>query len=590
MARSFQPALFDPAAPAISAPISERVRDLALIANAATIETARMVASIAGLAWWDAAIVTAGGNPDRLPAPPSPVTTIDLPAPVISDAKSFGRDLAALPPTEANALLGRLYTHALPAAHRATHGVFYTPRSLVSRLLAKAEAAGHQWSTARVIDPACGAGAFLVQAAERMAAALPNVDPAIQLASVSSRLKGWEIDPFAAWLAQLSTELALLPRMIACGRRLRPLAEVADALVAFSSFQGSWDLVMGNPPFGKIKDTPHIRARFHRSLHGHPNLYGMFVDLAVHLAKPETGIIAFLTPASFLGGRYFRNLRRLLRDQAPPISLDLVDSRADVFEDVLQEVTLSVLRRGGSTDVAECAVVRLMNAELRVEQTGTVFLPANPDEPWKLPRTTGDAGLIARLHAMPARLADWGYGVSTGPLVWNRHKSRLHDTKGPGRVPVVWAEAVTPDGRFELKATKKNHRGWFEPRDATDPNLVDKACVLVQRTTAKEQHRRLIAAEMPASLLSRCKVVAVENHLNMIRPIVHRPKVPLSVVAAFLATDTADRVLRCINASVAVSASELAAMPLPSADTVTAAAKGPDFAQAIRKLYGLGSK
>ncbi len=159
----------------------------------------------------------------------------------------------------------------------------------------------------------------------------------------------------------------------------------------------------------------------------------------------------------------------------------------------------------------------------------------------------------------------------TGPLVWNRHKARLHDTPKPGRVPVVWAESVTPDGRFILRATKRNHRAWFEPRGADDPNLVDRPCVLVQRTTAKEQHRRLIAAEMPPSVFGRPKLVAVENHLNMVRPIGRRPKVPLHVVAAFLATEAADRVLRCINASVAVSASELGAMPLPLPEAVTAA-------------------
>jgi adenine-specific DNA-methyltransferase len=148
---------------------------------------------------------------------------------------------------------------------------------------------------------------------------------------------------------------------------------------------------------------------------------------------------------------------------------------------------------------------------------------------------------------------------------------------------------VTPDGRFVLKATKKNHRAWFKPRGADDPNLVDQPCVLVQRTTAKEQHRRLIAAEMPAKLFGRFKKLAVENHLNMVRPIGPRPKVPLNVVAAFLATATADRVLRCINASVAVSASELEAMPLPRPDAVAAAMREHSFEQAIRGLYGLST-
>ena len=228
----------------------------------------------------------------------------------------------------------------------------------------------------------------------------------------------------------------------------------------------------------------------------------------------------------------------------------------------------------------------MTRAGLQVQPTGTLVLPTVPEAPWTLPRSPADTELVARLHAMPARLADWGYAVSTGPLVWNRHKPRLHDTPKRGRVPVVWAESVTADGRFVLRASKRNHRAWFEPRGPDDPNLVHRPCVLVQRTTAKEQNRRLIAAEMPASLLKRHGVVSVENHLNMIRPVHARPKVPLRVLAAFLATPTADRVLRCINASVAVSASELQAIPLPPAEAIVAAWRRPGFAEAVSRLYG----
>jgi adenine-specific DNA-methyltransferase len=96
----------------------------------------------------------------------------------------------------------------------------------------------------------------------------------------------------------------------------------------------------------------------------------------------------------------------------------------------------------------------------------------------------------------------------------------------------------------------------------------------------------LIAAEMPAEFVAQHGRVTVENHLNMVLPIVAKPKVPVSAVAAFLATMTADRVLRCINASVAVSASELEAMPLPAAEDLLAALASPDPEKAVARLYG----
>jgi adenine-specific DNA-methyltransferase len=58
-------------------------------------------------------------------------------------------------------------------------------------------------------------------------------------------------------------------------------AEVADALADVGASQGRWNLVMGNPPFDNVRDTPLLRAKFRRSLHGHPNFYGLLVDVAV---------------------------------------------------------------------------------------------------------------------------------------------------------------------------------------------------------------------------------------------------------------------------------------------------------------------
>jgi adenine-specific DNA-methyltransferase len=574
-----------------------RQRALSAVAATASVEAARAVAHAAALAWWHSS-AKAHGAPRLTPARlPDGLTFAELSDFTLADAGAYGHDLARLPVADAVAALGRLYTEALPPAYRAGRGAFYTPPALARRLLDKAERAGHDWHSGRAIDPSCGGGAFLVEAAARMLAMMEGAEPAIALAALGSRLRGWELDPFAAWLANVAVEGVALPLVAASGRRLAPVAELRDALGGFEDAAGQYALVMGNPPFGKVKDTPAIRTRFARSLHGHPNLYGLFTDLAVHLAERNGGIVAYLTPASFLAGHYFKALRRTLCAHAPPVSIDLLESRKDVFADVLQEVALSTFRRGSKRRQAECAVVRPERDGLRVHPTGTLVLPRDPDAPWTLPRCADDAAFVARMREMPARLADWGYAVSTGPLVWNRHKPRLHTAPGAGRIPVVWAEAVTQDGRFVHRATKKNHAPWFEPRGADDPNVVTRACVLVQRTTAKEQHRRLIAAEMPDAFVARHGRVTVENHLNMVVPIAPAarqgrnaaPKVPLSAVAAFLATMTADRVLRCINASVAVSASELEAMPLPAADALLAALAAPDAEAAVARLYGDGA-
>ena len=116
--------------------------------------------------------------------------------------------------------------------------------------------------------------------------------------------------------------------------------------------------------------------------------------------------------------------------------------------------------------------------------------------------------------------------------------------------------------------------------------------MLLQRTTAKEQCRRLIAAELPEQFIRKHGAVVVENHLNMIKPLNGTPNVSAAVLAALLNSDVVDQVFRCINGSVAVSAYELQALPLPSPDgvkdieeLVQMRARREVLEQAVEQLY-----
>jgi adenine-specific DNA-methyltransferase len=87
-------------------------------------------------------------------------------------------------------------------------------------------------------------------------------------------------------------------------------------------------------------------------------------------------------------------------------------------------------------------------------------------------------------------------------------------------------------------------------------------CVLVQRTTAKEQQRRLVACAVPAEFLEEWGGIVVENHVNVLRSTSADAVAP-EVMAAVLNSETVDQLFRCLSGSVAVSATELHALPLP---------------------------
>lgn len=528
--------------------------------------------------------------PDTLPGRPHGISTA-----MLAQAEAYGRSLAPLPVSLVCDRLGALHAGLLSAEHRARHGVYYTPPALAACLADQAEAAGLDWATARVLDPAAGCGALLVASGLRMAGALAGTEPALAARAIAARLRGWERDPVAAWIATVMLEAALLPLLRDTGQRLGDCLLTGDALDRGEA--PSFDLVIGNPPYGRQVLPPALRDRFARSLYGHANLYGVFMDLSVRLAKPG-GLICFLTPSSFLAGDYFKHLRRTLAEEAPPLRLDFVEQRKGVFDNVLQETVLATYRKAGGRGRrprrAEVRMIQIAEGSVDLRPAGHFTLPAEPTSPWILPRHAGEAALAARLRTMAHRLADWGYGVSTGPLVWNRHKPQIGERRTKGAIPLVWAESITADGRFSYRCEKANHKPWFTPAPGDEWLLTRAPCVLLQRTTAKEQARRLIAAEMPAGFIAAHGAVTVENHVNMLVARVPRPPVSPAVLAAFLNSRAADRAFRCLSGSVAVSAFELQALPLPDpaalaplARLVAAGAARALLDEACDRLYGL---
>ncbi len=486
---------------------------------------------------------------------------------VLDLARAIGDEAARLSIEQASYQLSATYTALVPAGTRSELGMYYTPPALTDRLLDMAEEAGIDWRTARVLDPACGGGAFLLPVAMRMIAASEDLSPAERLRTITNRLQGFEIDPFAGWLTQTWLEIGLADLLAQTGAKLPQLVKVCDTL-AQEPNGALFDLVIGNPPYGRLPLSPEQRRRFSRSLYGHANLYGVFTDVAMRWAE-ITGVIAYVTPTSFLGGEYFKALRSLLAQDAPPFAIDFIEARRGVFEDVLQETLLATYKRNQAIDDTAVHYLSVSSdASAEITHAGHFKIPGDPSSPWLAPRRPKHQDLINRLAQMPHRLADWGYRVSTGPLVWNRFKSQLRERPGSNTYPLIWAEAVAGPGRFVHRANKRNHQPFFEITEIDEWLKVSVPCVLVQRTTAKEQPRRLIAAEMPDSFIKLHGAVVVENHLNMIRPdcAERRPKVDTAILSAVMNSSVVDEAFRCISGSVAVSAFELEALPLPAPD------------------------
>jgi adenine-specific DNA-methyltransferase len=317
-------------------------------------------------------------------------------------------------------------------------------------------------------------------------------------------------------------------------------------------------------------------------LFGHPNLYGLFTQLAIeHTVK--NGIIAYLTPTSFLSGEYFKNLRQFIRRETTLKEVDFIEGRKGVFEDVLQEAMLAVYEKGvDKSGRIKVNQITFTNGVANLANLGSFSINGSDQSPWILPRSLKQSLAVNAMSKMSHTLADWGYRVSTGPLVWNRHKGQLKNNPAKNTFPLIWAEAVTQDGQFILKSDKRNHTPFFQWQEGDEWLITTKSCILLQRTTAKEQEKRLIAATLPENLVSEYGGVVVENHLNMIVPVNGHPAVSLPVVADFLNSKIVNEAFRSISGSVAVSAYELEAFPLPAPEDLR---QEVPLEQVLYKLY-----
>lgn len=471
------------------------------------------------------------------------------------------------PPYDAHSL-GLSYVETLPAGERSSRGKHYTPRPLADRLWAMArDALGFGVDPRRlpglVRDPAVGAAALLVPVLHEHLSASSDVDPALTLSSLPQYVEGIDTDPWAVYVANVVLAAEMLPTLarVPVGRRrpLPALARVGDGLTADLAPAQVWIM---NPPYGRQRLSTEVRERFADSLFGHANLYGLFMAAAARNVTQD-GVVAALVPTSFSAGLYFSRLRERLGEQAPLRAMTFVHDRAGVFGGVLQETCLATFtpRRAKRVEIARANGNYLEVAKVPVPRTSG---------PWLLPRESVDAALAAAASKMPLTLRDAGWHASTGPLVWNRRRAELHPRPSARRAYVLWAGDI--DGGALHREPARDPFRYLSLRDATDEriNALTEPAVLVQRTTAPEQPRRLVVFDFTQNHLNALGGrVVVENHLNVLRPTVAAPLLTHATLARVLSSHTFDRLVRCISGSVAVSSYELGALPLPAADVLS---------------------
>lgn len=110
-------------------------------------------------------------------------------------------------------ILGTLYQSYFDPETRKALGEFYTPPEVASFILDQVGYRGRTIRTARLLDPACGSGTFLIHAIRRFIEASRGRDPREVLDEMVGglRIVGFDINPFACLMAQMNYAAQMLP-------------------------------------------------------------------------------------------------------------------------------------------------------------------------------------------------------------------------------------------------------------------------------------------------------------------------------------------------------------------------------------------
>ena len=438
------------------------------------------------------------------------------------------------------------YLHLSSLEMRKQLGQYATPKE-IARYIVKS--VGYTPSKAilnkTLIDPACGSGAFLVEATRVYLAALKKCRVSMHdwYPMVLSAITGVDIDPKACFFARLNLATLLAPAVLEFAarngaQRLRPLSVYCDdtlALVASENgtifynrrtlpLKRRFDFVVGNPPYFKIKNlSESLRIAFAESIYGHPNAYGLFIHAGIGMMKPD-GRLGFIVPRSMLSGLYFKNLRQLIEKETSIREIVYLSERKKVFENVLHGTMILSLDRNHA-ETGDIAVSFVQSAKEMGSSSGVAIPAQNVIQRldgltvWFLADSPEVYSIINRIikgHPLLSR-QKVNCAAKTGQIVWNRIKSLLRAGTEPDTLPLVWATDV---GKFTFAF---NRMGLTRPPflKVTQKNealIVRGRSILIQRVTADEQPSRIVACIPDEFADGMADGYFVENHLTSFNP------------------------------------------------------------------------
>ena len=201
----------------------------------------------------------------------------------------------------------------------------------------------------KILDPACGSGAFLNQALEYLISEHKNLQNDLALmgdlfASYMVEEEILEHNLYGVDINEDAVEIAKLSLWLRTAKRGRALTKLADKIVCANSLlempfsENSFDVVIGNPPYVRVqglKSNYENEAKLYEekfvSATGNYDLYVLFMEQSFKMLN-QKGKLSYILPHKFLISDFGSGIRGFLSENKAVESLLHFGSEM-VFED-----------------------------------------------------------------------------------------------------------------------------------------------------------------------------------------------------------------------------------------------------------------
>ena len=306
------------------------------------------------------------------------------------------------------------------------------------------EAWQDELAAVRLLDPACGSGAFLIEAFDQLHAAnqasndrlqelrghrtLFDLDKRIlenNLYGVDLNEEAIEICRLSLWIktAERGKALTSLDHTIRVGNSI-----VADAAYCEKALDwqaafpevfnaGGFDVVVANPPYVRQEllspIKPYLETAY-RAYHGMADLYVYFYELGIRLLRPG-GLLSYVVTNKWMKSGYAEPLRKFFQDETWIQSVVDFGHAKQIFEEADVFPSIIVARRPTETPKPStarlCTIpreqLRIDDLSRQIEQEG-VELPLTQlgADAWQL-EPGGVNKLLARIKSQGIPLAEF---------------------------------------------------------------------------------------------------------------------------------------------------------------------------------------